>query len=203
MPARRSRASAGSRQRGSPLRLPLVATRGRPKPTASSWCNGEAGNITPKAALPGATPAKGWRWPGRNRSSTIGAAGCCSWSLSGSDSSTRGAMASRSATSRARGLAGRCLRWRNRATAAGLPAATSSWKPPTPCRAKIPPAASRARAAASGSPPPSSAPCHCNWGPQAGQPIVSAWKRRSVGSSNSRWQRAHRRKPARLVWARA
>jgi hypothetical protein len=104
--ARSRRASTGSLTRGSPLRLPLVATRGRPKRTATSWCRAEAGSITPRLALPGARASrarakgkarasptrprtgsapKGSGPIDRRRSSTIGAAGWCNWSRSAAE----------------------------------------------------------------------------------------------------------------------
>ena len=201
----------------------------------------------------------------RRGSSTIGAAGDWRRSLAAGSSCTWGSSQAGSATSRAKGRAGRRLRRRSRATAARLLASTSSWKPPTPCSARIPPAASNAAASAisralraaidsPGSLAPAAAAggdtigfesgsgfgfgpnfvCDskfgfaCNSGgdfssgqgtrapgpagstpvtresrgPQAGQLIVSAWKRRSAGSANSMAQTGQGTKAVRVVWAR-
>lgn len=209
----RCTASAGSMQSGSPLGLPLVATRGPPKARASRWCNGDAGSIAPREGLPGATPGRASVAARRRHSNTIGAAGSARARRSAASMTQKGARASASATSRAKGLAGRRLRRRSRATAAALVASTSSWKPPTPCRARIFPAARRSqqeRIKAAGLPSPPAEPARgapdpsrsASRGPHTGQAMVSAWKRRSDGSSNSRRQAGHRANGARVVWAR-
>ena len=217
MPASRSTASSWAMQRGSPLRLPLVATRGRPSACASNWWRPEAGSITPRAGLPGATAsqAPGSAVPSlaarssagkRRRNSTIGAAGWRRARSSAAEQCTTASSWRGWATRRAKGLLGRCLRRRRRATASLWLASTSSWNPPTPCRARISPSRSRSQAAwrarspsARGRP---AASRKRRRGPQAGQLIVSAWKRRSAGSLNSAAQAGQGGKAAKVVWAR-
>ena len=77
-------------------------------------------------------------------------------------------MASRSATSRARGLAGRCLHWRNRATAAPLLAATSSWKPPTPLQGQNPARRQQGEGCRQGIPAAGARPLPLQLGPTGG-----------------------------------
>ena len=151
---------------------------------------------------------------GRRRSSTIGAAGAVSSCSSAGPSRQWRRTQARSGASRAKGFSGRPLRRRNSATAASEPARQSSWKPPTLCRATIRPARRAAAAAArqglsgplgrAGSrrrgPPGVN---QLSRGPQAGQPLVWAWKRRLLGSAYSEAQAAQRGKEASAVWRRS
>ena len=75
-----------------------------------------------------------------------------------------------------------------------------------PFTARTSPAASAAPASATGSRPGTgapSAPRSETRGPQAGQAIGSAWKRRSAGSRYSRAQSGHIRNGAMVVAARS
>ena len=106
MPDKRSTASDGSMHRGSPLRLPLVATSGPAKASASKRCSGEAGRITPSPGAPGATPASTVWWLAlEQRSNTIGAAGSFSASHSSALGCTSSARRAGSSTSSAKGSA--------------------------------------------------------------------------------------------------
>ncbi|OIQ72279.1 hypothetical protein GALL_460950 [mine drainage metagenome] len=219
MPERRAKASSLSRTSGSPPGLALVAIsasgcgaasqslpEGRP---AASWKSrywiGVAGSIVPSQASPGATPARRWSQPARFLSSTIGRSGQSSRAASSSPSSARSLTEAALASSSAKGFSSRALRSRSRATAAASSAAQTRWKPPRPLIATMPPARIRRSVSATGSPAmaPPRASRRIRRGPQAGQQLVSAWKRRSPGSRYSRAHAGHSGNGARLVLARS
>ena len=90
----------------------------------------------------------------------------------------------------AKGLWGRRLRSRSRATASAFVASHANWNPPSPLTAKISPANRRTFASLSASwlvaaiiSPSADSSQRC--GPQTGQAFGWAWNRRSVGSSYS------------------
>ena len=90
-------------------------------------------------------------------------------------------------------------------TACGDEASQARWKPPMPLTATIAPSRS-ARAASAIGPVTISFPFTStadNRGPQRGQPLGSAWKRRSDGSAYSRAHSPQRWKGAMVVLARS
>ena len=98
------------------------------------------------------------------------------------------------ATINAKGLPLRCLRSRSRATASALKASQARWKPPSPLMATILPAFSAARMS----------PMECDkCGPQSGQAVGWAWKRRSAGSAYSAAQAGQSGKAAMEVFGRS
>ena len=162
------------------------------------------GSITPRSAERGATAAATGA-PGRRGVSTIGRSRATSASASASVTSARARAASRSGTIRAKGLSSRCLRARSRATASSSSARQARWNPPSPLTATIAPSRRAATAPASGSPargrPAESV--SASRGPQSGQALGCAWKRRSAGSSYSARQAGHMTKPAIVVSGRS
>ena len=120
-----------------------------------------------------------------------------------------------SAAMRAKALCGRCLRRRRRLTAASSEASQASWKPPIPRRATMRPSRRAATARAMGSLLFSSVQAVTSGrtpfrqernqrrGPQAGQAMGWASKRRSSGSVYSREQSGQRGKQAMEVVARS
>lgn len=109
------------------------------------------------------------------------------------------------ATITAKGFSSRCLRARSAATASAFVASQARWKPPKPLMATIFPARSSARVSATGSSAsgPPAASSKRSRGPQCGQQVVSAWKRRSAGSAYSRAHSGQSGKGARLVCGRS
>jgi hypothetical protein len=206
MAPRRSRASRLPRQMGSSEALPEVATSGRPTPAMSSSWRGVVGSSRPRSSSPGASPSASGA-SRRRRPRTMGARGD---SMNWRSASVRSARASawvRSATMTAKGLVGRCLRRRRRATAASSSARHASWNPPRPLTATMCPLSTDCTAASTASGPsaavvPWTSTSHRR-GPQAGQHTGSAWNRRSAVSSYSRWQAAHSGKQAMVVRARS
>ena len=193
IPARRDSACALSAHSGSPDALPLVATSAKPSSCSSSTCSGVLGSMAPRRGLSGARSAASA--PGRASSSTMGAAGDCSSACSAAPARQAARTAARSGNITASGLCGRCLRARRRATAAGSRASVSSWNPPRPFSATMPPSRSTAAAAASAVPPCAravpAASQNVSRGPQAGQALAWCWKRRLPGSAYSAAQAAH------------
>ncbi len=219
MPESRASASSLPITRGSPPGLALVITSssscgacrhalpaGLP---AASWNSrvwiGVQGSITPSRSRPGATPAICSAAPCCIGSSTIGRAADSSSACSGATACTQRAAEARLATITANGFSSRCLRSRRRATADALRASQARWKPPRPLMATMRPSRSSASVPAMASPA-IARPCastKASAGPQAGQALGSAWKRRSSGSRYSRRHSAHCAKPAMLVCARS
>ncbi len=124
------------------------------------------------------------------RRRTIGASGEVSSCSSSSATSAHARTCSSDGNMTANGFSSRCLRARRLRTASWLRASTRSWKPPRPLRATIFPAricsaawlqARRPRRRRSS--PNEFQNCSC--GPQTGQAVGSAWKRRSAGSRYS------------------
>lgn len=97
-------------------------------------------------------------------------------------------------------------RARRRATTSGLAASQARWKPPRLLIATISPSRMRRRASAIASRARAGTPWG-SWrlrcGPQAGQALGSAWKRRLPGWAYSAAQAGHCSKPAMLVRARS
>ena len=195
-------------QIGSSARLPLVATMGRRSSRISSTCSGVYGSITPSCPQPGATDgAMLRRASGRASTSTIGASGDSNSCASSSSTRAWCRTHSRSAHNSANGFSSRCFRSRSRRTAPSLAASTSSWNPPSPFIATMRPARMADAAAMSAwSPVASVAPStshKASCGPHAGHALGSAWKRRLLGSSYSRWHSGHILKPRIDVLARS
>src|SRR5665647_3759653 len=94
----------------------------------------------------------------------------------------------------ANGLPSRRLRARSRSTVTWSRASQTRWKPPRPLSATIWPARIRAPISSSGV---------SSCGPQVGQHVVSAWKRRSAGLAYSAAQASHKGNSARDVVARS
>ena len=129
------------------------------------------------------------------RRRTMGASGELSRRSSRSEISQSWRMLSSEGNMTANGFSSRCFRSRRRRTASSLRASTSNWKPPIPLTAKIFPfriclAASPSAASARARFSPNEFQ-NCNCGPQRGQAIGSAWKRRSLGSRYSRAHSSH------------
>ena len=103
--------------------------------------------------------------------------------------------AARSRTITANGFSSRCLRSRSRPTAPRTVASHARWNPPRPLTATIAPRASAARGAGDrivvGDRARRRACTARGCGPHAGQAFGCAWKRRSRGSSYSRWHAGH------------
>ena len=106
----------------------------------------------------------------------------------------------------ASGFSSRRLRSRSRPTAGEEVASQARWKPPMPFTATIRPSRRAVAAWATGSSAATASPDGArssSRGPQAGQALGWAWKRRSDGSSYSRRQSGHIRKRAMVVAARS
>ena len=216
MPASRSRASSLPMTSGSPPGLALVITSrssfgsssqpvpaGRPAASCqSSRWSGAAGRMMPSQASPGALPGNS---AAPLRQSTTGASIAANNAASSEPTAASPAKEATLSPMTANGFSSRALRRRNSATASALRASQARWKPPNPLSATMPPARSRARVAATGSPGRArpSASMRRRRGPQSGQQVVSAWKRRSAGLPYSAAQGGHRGKGARLVRARS
>ncbi len=177
---RRCRASSLEMHCGSSERLPLVSTIGRSTSRENRWCNGVFGNMKPSVAMPGAT-ADAMRLPGAAAMMTIGPSELSSRRTSSVVTMQLCRTVAKSAAMRANGFASRRLSRRRRTTTSSLVASQASWKPPRPFTATMaPPTRSVAAAAiASGSDEAGSSQAR---GPQAGQAIGCAWKRRSAES---------------------
>ena len=180
-------ASSLVKHSGSPAALPDVATIGR---STSSECNGVYGNSTPISPRPGAMPGSSTRAD----AITMGRAGEVSSSSSSGVRVTSRRAQSRSGTMTAKGLSGRFLRRRSSETASSLVASHMRWKPPMPLTARMRPASISARAAAM---------LMESCGPQLGQLMGCAWKRRSVGVVYSVSQAGHMGKIRMVVLGRS
>jgi len=161
--------------------------------------------MSPTSGLSGAT-SRAMGLPGLRGKSTIGRSGELSRR---SAASLTSAIAFASVTERtitASGLASLCLRSRRRWTADGEVASQARWKPPRPLMATIIPSCMARAAPRIGSLQSSVSPAGeraVSLGPQAGQALGWAWKRRSAGSSYSRWHEGHIRNDAIVVAGRS
>ncbi len=140
-----SSASRSVATMGSPLRLPLVITRGVSSSCMSRCCRGVAGSMMP---ISGKSPATFMAMgePGLRSSSTMGRAGLSSRLASRSLTFACARAMSRSRTMTASGLLGRRLRVRRRPTAPSLQASHARCQPPSPLIASTSPACSRCAA---------------------------------------------------------
>ena len=134
-------ASSTEMHKGSPLKLPLVTTRGFLHISISSACTGEDGSIIPAKRLNMHTEgAKSTFF--LLTASTMGASGDASSRFSSSVKWHRASAAAISGTITANGLASLPFSFLSRLTAPSDAASASNWKPPTPMRATIRPSAS-------------------------------------------------------------
>ncbi len=161
--------------------------------------------MTPSVGRSGAT--EGAIVASCRRASTIGAAADARSPASPLESAATACAIARSWTMTAKGFHGRALRSRSLRTAASSRASQRSWKPPTPFRATTRPSRRPAIARASASSrvarvSPSSER-RARLGPQRGQLIVCAWKRRSEGSRYSRAQSSQSGKSLIVVASRS
>ena len=154
-----------------------------------------AAKATAKAAKASAkAAASATAAPGRRGMSTIGRSRPSSSASSSGVVNTSSRAVSTPETIKANGLSSRCLRARSAATALSSEATHARWNPPSPFSATTPPSRRQASAASSDG---------RSRGPQSGQAIGCAWKRRSAGSSYSARQASHMAKPAIVVFGRS
>ena len=192
-PAPPRRRSRSARRRGCRLVITSAGARGRrqPKQVVQRACTA---SMTPRSGLPGATCSAS-RAGSRRAAARSAGAGRSAALRVGSSSSASRRGASRSATITANGLSPRSLRLRRLATAASLRgvagqvvAADALHGEDRALVEQLPRAPQRrlARSAPSSS---------RSVGPQSGQAIGWAWKRRSAGSAYSAAHRAHIAEP--------
>ena len=205
---RRATASSSSWAIGSSLRLPLVITSGRPTPAQQQVVERAVRQEQPSSGSPGATPSATGA-SGRRGASTIGPAGR-GQRLGGRRRRARTAASRRVEVGhhhRER-LVVACLapaQLGDRGVVGGVDgevvAADALDRHDPPGAERVDGGVERRRARRPARSP--SASRHASCGPQAGQALGWAWKRRSAGSSYSAWQAGHIVKPAIVVAGRS
>ena len=205
MPARRARASSLSIACGSSERLPEVRTIGRSMHGHQQVMERRIGQHDPDAILVRSDARCEARAFGFEKHDRRDLRLSAAWPRPRSPWRSAGHRRCR-APSAASGLDGRCLRRRSSATAVSFVASQARWKPPMPLIAPISPAFSRRTASEIGS----RSSCACRRrpqakarGPQTGQALGWAWKRRSAGSPYSWPHSGHMAKARIEVCARS
>ena len=168
----------------------------RPCPPAAGGAAACRGASRPSSRERGAT-ASATAAPRRRGASTIGRSRESSSRSSSAPSSTSSAAAATSGTISANGLSSRCLRARSAATARSSRRHARQVEPAEPLDRHHPAAAQGTRASTGSDPrrvvagERAGVGASASVGPQSGQAIGWAWKRRSAGSSYSARQAAH------------